>query len=334
MTSNTVQIADSSLDAFYKAEPGFDVRQFEFHNPDAVAQLQARLGTAGVAEASIASKVAELKTYQRLLNLHPDLHVAQALMGRGIVSANHLARIPLKSFVAEHAAPLGLDAQEAQSLHRRAMGVRNSSMHLWASVNGAVASSYFRNSGMDTVSAQLKQTFQNLPSYQDMFGSLDYCDCPECRSIFGPAAYLVDLLRIIDQYVTAPNTATIAPEFLFTARRPDIWQIGLTCGNATTPVPYLQIVNERLLARAALVTGADVLQQMATNLRYPQALPFNAPLDQIRVLLDKVGVRYGDILSAWKASPSTVAAQSLGLSPDHQSIVTTALTTNAQIAPY
>ncbi|SDA19785.1 virulence plasmid A protein [Nitrosospira sp. Nsp18] len=334
MTSDTAQIADSSLASFYKADPGFDVRQVDFHNPDELSQLQAKLGAAGITEDNMAGKVAELKTYQRLLNLHPDPDVAQGLMGRGIISANHLARIPLKSFVAEHGGPLGLDAQAAENLHQRAMGVRNSSMHLWASVNGAVASSYFRNSRMDTVSAQLKQTFQNLPSYQDMFGSLDYCGCPECRSIFGPAAYLVDLLRIIDQYVTTPNTGTIDPQFLFTTRRPDIWQIELTCANANTPVPYLQIVNERLIARAAQVTGADVLEQVATTLVYPQALPFNAPLDQIRVLLDKVGVSYGQILSAWKAAPSTVSAQSLGLSPDQQQIITTELTTNAQVAPY
>lgn len=334
MVSNTVQISDKSLDTFYQTNPGFDIRQVAFHDPDEVSQLETRLEASGIAKQDMAGKLAELKTYQRLLNLHPDPELARGLMGRGIVSANHLARIPLKTFVAEHGKPLGLDARDAEVLHGRAMGVRNSSMHLWASVNGTVASSYYRDSDMDTVSTALKQTFQNLPSYQDMFGSLDYCDCPECRSIFGPAAYLVDLLRIIDEYVTAPNIGTIDKQFLFTARRPDIWQIELNCANADTPVPYLQIVNERLVARAALSTGANVLEQMATTLVYPQALPFNAPLDQIRVLLDKVGVSYGPILSAWKAPSSTVAAQTLGLSPDQQLIVTTELTTDTQVAPY
>jgi 2-methylcitrate dehydratase PrpD len=83
-----------------------------------------------------------------------------------------------------------------------------------------------------------------------------------------------------------------------------------------------------------LVTGQGVLEQLATTLVYPQALPFNAPLDQIRVLLDKLGCSYGQVLSAWSAAASTVAAQTLGLSADQQRIVTTALTVAAEIAPY
>jgi hypothetical protein len=120
----------------------------------------------------------------------------------------------------------------------------------------------------------------------------------------------------------------------FTARRPDIWTIPLDCGAANDAVPYLQIVNERLTVRAELVTGQGVLEQLATTLVYPQALPFNAPLDQIRVLLDKLGCSYGQVLSAWSAAASTVAAQTLGLSADQQRIVTTALTVAAEIAPY
>lgn len=280
-----------------------------------------------------------VQTYQRVLKIHPDFDVAERLISKGLVSANHVARIPRKVFIAEHAEDLGLDDRQAESLHKRATGVRNKTMHLWASVRGTVASPFFNGTCLDTVSDQLKQTFQGLPSYQELFGPLDYCACEECRSIFGAAAYLVDLLRIIDEYVTKPNLATITaidPEFLFNARRPDIGLIPLTCAQTNTLIPYLQVVNERLIARAQKTLGAsaDVIQQMATTLVYPQALPFNAPLDQIRVLLDKVGVSYGAILSAWKALPATVAARSLGLSPEQQAIVTTPLTTADQVAPY
>lgn len=338
MEIGTLKINDSTLDRFHKNNPGFDILNFNFHDQGNLSNLEAQLKISGIPERKIAGKVSELKAQQRLLKLHPDPDVASGLMKKGIASANHLARIPLKAFIAEHAKPLGLADHEAESIHRRATGVRNSAMQLWASVNGTVASSYFSDSAMDTVSDQLKQTFQNLPSYQDMFGTLDYCGCQECRSIFGPAAYLVDLLRIIDEYVTKPNSGTIDSKFLFTARRPDIGKIELTCANTNTLVPYLQIVNERLLAcaqQAMKATSTDqVIEQMATTLVYPQALPFNAPLDQIRVLLDKVGVSYGSILSAWKIALDTVAARSLGFSPDQQKIITTPLTSPADIAPY
>jgi hypothetical protein len=336
MTISIIKITDPTLDSFYKNNPDFDILHFDFFNPAELSQLEAQLKTAGIAPEEIEKKVDELKAHNRLLGLHPNLELTQGLIDRGIVSANHLARIPQQVFITEYAKSLGLDDGEAKNIHRRATAIRNKSMHLWASVRGAVASPYFSDSPLDTVSDQLKQTFQNLPSYQDMFGTLDYCGCQECRSIFGPAAYLVDLLRIIDEYVTKPNT--IAQEFLFTARRPDIGEIELTCVNTNTLVPYLQIVNERLLASAQQTLGATspdkVVEQMATTLCYPQALPFNAPLDQIRVVLDKVGVSYGAILSAWKTPPATVAARSLGLSPEQQKIVTTPLTNGVDIAPF
>jgi hypothetical protein len=282
---------------------------------------------------------AAVQTYQRLAKIHPDLDVAERLISKGLVSANHVARIPRQAFIAEHAGDLGLDDEQAESIHKRATAIRNKTMHLWASVRGTVASPFFSDTRLDTVSDEVKQTFQGLPSYQELFGSLDYCACEECHSIFGAAAYLVDLLRIIDEYVTKPNLATITAinsEFLFNARRPDIELISLTCAKTTTLVPYLQIVNERLIARAQKTLGesADVIKQMATTLVYPRALPFNALLDQIRVLLDKVGVSYGTILAAWKALPTTVAARSLGFSPEQQTIVTTPLTTAETVAPY
>jgi hypothetical protein len=213
MTHTTIRIQDHALKALYETNPEFDVRQVKFHHPDDMSALREQLAATGLDDDGIATKVTELKTWQRLLNLHPDVNVAQGLISRGIVCANQLARIPLQTFVQTHAQSLGMSAAEATEMHQRAVGVRNSAMHLWASVSGTVASPFYRYSAMDTVSPELKETFQNLPSYQDMFGSLDYCNCPECRSIFGPAAYLVDLLRIIDQYVTTPNRATIDDAF-------------------------------------------------------------------------------------------------------------------------
>ncbi|MCG8456480.1 MAG: hypothetical protein MI919_09370, partial [Holophagales bacterium] len=73
---------------------------------------------------------------------------------------------------------------------------------------------------------------------------------------------------------------------------------------------------------------------MATTLVYPEQLPFNAPLEQIRNLLDKVGAPYESILAAWRIPPATVAARGLGLSARQQGIVTHELTTAAEIAPY
>ena len=74
------------------------------------------------------------------------------------------------------------------------------------------------------------------PDYESMFGDTN-CDCVHCQSVYGPAAYFVDILHILNQH--NPNALTKV-----TARRPDLIQILLTCKNTNTPLPYIDLVNE------------------------------------------------------------------------------------------
>jgi Salmonella virulence plasmid 28.1kDa A protein len=79
---------------------------------------------------------------------------------------------------------------------------------------------------------------------QDLFGNLDYCECDDCRSIIGPAAYLVDLLDYIDN--DGPTDGFENPLKVLLARRPDIGALPLTCENTNTAMPYIDLVNEIL----------------------------------------------------------------------------------------
>ncbi|MGF7037635.1 neuraminidase-like domain-containing protein [Mucilaginibacter lappiensis] len=317
--------------AFTDDNPDLDIHSADLFNKPTLKKL--KLDTHAKAPT-----VKALQAKQRLDKLHSSGRVVQTLMSKGITSANHLAIIPREKFVKEFAGELGLENHEAEDLHKRATGVRNKSMHLWASIRGTVASPLYRGSVLNNVSSDVEKTFSNLPSYQDLFGTLDYCNCKECRSIFGAAAYLVDLQRIIEEYVTKPNKNTILPEFLFTSRRPDIGEIELSCAKTNDLVPYLQIVNERLTAYAQdyleKTTPDQVIEAMATTLIYPMQLPFNYPLDQINVLLNKVEAPYGDILLAWKQPDAISYARGLTLSPEQQKIVITQLQTAAEIAPF
>ena len=82
------------------------------------------------------------------------------------------------------------------------------------------------------------------PTLESLFGSLDYCDCPDCRSILSPAAYLVDLLNRLD--VAAPSAGFQNPQAALFQRRPDLQYLPLTCTNTNTALPYIDIVNETL----------------------------------------------------------------------------------------
>src|SRR5262249_4036580 len=68
-----------------------------------------------------------------------------------------------------------------------------------------------------------------------LFGSMDFCACTECRSVLSPAAYLVDLLHFIDY----PHAGAKNPQAMLLERRPDLQYLLLTCENTNTALPYI-----------------------------------------------------------------------------------------------
>ena len=102
------------------------------------------------------------------------------------------------------------------------------------------------------MSPDVSAYFSQIPSYQDLFGSLNYCKCRECASIFSPAAYFLDMMRITDDYITDPNSTkpsgNIPQGYLLSQRRPDLFDLALNCANTDTPIATVDIVNQ-VLAR-------------------------------------------------------------------------------------
>ncbi|MDP1678675.1 MAG: neuraminidase-like domain-containing protein [Candidatus Nitrotoga sp.] len=100
---------------------------------------------------------------------------------------------------------------------------------------------------------------QHRPDFASLFGSLELCDCQHCRSVYSPAAYLVDLLQFLSLGL-APNNPMITPLDILVGsdkkigkdgrpiigRRPDIAHIALSCENTNTTLPYVDLVNEVL----------------------------------------------------------------------------------------
>ena len=50
-----------------------------------------------------------------------------------------------------------------------------------------------------TLDAETQAKVATLPNLQTLFGSLDYCECSSCRSVYSPAAYFVDVLRFLGE---------------------------------------------------------------------------------------------------------------------------------------
>jgi hypothetical protein len=103
----------------------------------------------------------------------------------------------------------------------------------------------------------------NDPTLEALFGNLDYCACCDCKSIYSPAAYLLDTLKFLkDREATTPSNP------IYTAllqKRPDIINVDLTCKNTDTPMPYIDLVNELLEIEVA---GTDASILLPANLSF------------------------------------------------------------------
>lgn len=94
-------------------------------------------------------------------------------------------------------------------------------------------------------------------TWKAIFGSEDYCECEHCRSLYGPAAYLTDLLHFLEKRTVSFDNSKPVFEVL-NERRPDIQEILLNCENAHTPMPYIDLVNEIL--ENLVASGKDQVQ--------------------------------------------------------------------------
>jgi Tc toxin complex TcA C-terminal TcB-binding domain/Neuraminidase-like domain/Salmonella virulence plasmid 28.1kDa A protein len=300
------------LESFVEHNPGFDILTAELLYP-----------VQGVdwGDLAPAEVLPRWRVYQRLLRIEPDMGVACVLGERGIDSAHHITSLSRTRFVGEFAESFAGGARQARRVYDSALVVRTRAMHLAATVHGVVASRSLAGMRINNT-ASIASYFQGLASYQEMFGSLDYCECAECGSIFGPAAYLVDLLRIVDLAITQPNTTRtkdkIPVGLSLEERRPDLSRIALTCANTNDEMPYLRIVN-RILEQTVRSLGdlkiidlkivdGDVYQALARSY-YPFVLPFHLPLTRIRRYLGAVGTSLVEVYAAFASAPGITAEQ-------------------------
>ena len=310
---STIKISDPNLDSFYGQNPNFDILNFDFYNPSELSQLKTKLQTAnvGVNQADGEETITALKAYQRLLRVNPNVNIVRTLLENGIDSAHKITALSQTQFIKEYGSKLGEDGvAKAKQIYLAAASVKSQTMHLYANVASLVGSRHFRSMNVNHVSENILTYFESLSSYQEIFGSLNYCECSECKSIFGPAAYLVDLLRIIDKAITVPNTTRAKPEdkipdgLKLFDRRPDLATIPLTCANTNNTVPYLQIVNQILeqtvgnaFQKEGKLLNNNVFLTLA-NTYYPFNLPFNLPFQQIRTYLNNQKIDLADIYQA------------------------------------
>jgi hypothetical protein len=152
------------------------------------------------------------------------------------------------------------------------------------------------------------------PSYEQLFGELDFRDDDDARSVYSPAAYLVELLGLLKETFDRPSLLE---------RRPDLKQVLLDAPNTFTESPYLDIVNE-VLER---LVGDDPYQILRTR-SHPFGLPFSLRSERLKKYLHYLQVAPEELyrLFASRVDHDIVARMYLGLSPEDVAVVTTVLT--------
>jgi peptidoglycan hydrolase-like protein with peptidoglycan-binding domain len=118
---------------------------------------------------------------------------------------------------------------------------------------------------------EIHNALGDIPDLETLFGSLDFCECEHCKSLYGPAAYLTDMLRFLKEHLGTDPLKTVK-DILF-ERRPDLGNIKLNCENTNTPLPYIDLVCEIL--ENNLIGNKNFVYQTTLSQKELRAIPEN-----------------------------------------------------------
>ncbi|MGE3141211.1 MAG: neuraminidase-like domain-containing protein, partial [Thermoleophilia bacterium] len=284
-----------------------------------------------------AATLAHVARLARLYQVTPTDGALTALAAAGFGSGREVVAFTAEEFLRHHG-PAFPSREEAELTYAKAQQVDAVTRNVIVMAAGVESSvpTHVTSTGHEAQAAT-RALIRAFPSMQQLFGSLDFCECEHCRSVLSPAAYLVDLLKFLDPDTAVWNSflarwrATHAqaayphgtPYEVLTARRPDLAALPLTCENTNTALPYIDVVNEileyfvahgALDAGAARDTGASTTAELLAEprnveaaaydtlrgARYPLRLPFDLWLDTVRRLAEHVEIPLSALLETFR----------------------------------
>ena len=212
------------------------------------------------------------EAFEQFKQIHPEL-----------ATAGQIAAIEEEIFVQTYAADLSDGVRTARRIHHFATQVSEHAILLWASLKD-MASPYWQQTRFNNIPLEFIAHQQGIPGYDRLFGSLAYATCDHARSIFGPAAYFVDLLRFVQKYMPDQTSDPKLSLFSLLTRRPDLARIKLDRANAYELVPSIDIINE-VLTTIVAKTDQPNAEVCLAEAHFPMNLPTNLPLEEARAYL-------------------------------------------------
>ena len=198
----------------------------------------------------------ELNAVQRIFQLNGHFGKTMALRSQGFTSSQSIVAAGQTRFVNEIAPKAGIDAVEAKQIFSRASNINTAAMLVAGELQHTVSAIPIAALETTLLEDKLKAVSKDFPNLKSLFKSGDTCACEHCRSVYSPAAYMVEALQFLENRsvvdITVPPPASgirppvkMAQTVLF-ERRPDLGEIDLSCENANTPVKYIDLVCEVL----------------------------------------------------------------------------------------
>lgn len=271
----------TTLRQLLKLNKKVDFIRFNFMDRKAAKHLELKRGS----KTSKRKQLQMLQAYQRLLRVTGNRRSAVKLYRQEVHSALQIASMAEHQFVNGYSKAFkanGISSEEqASRAHRKAVAIK-SNMVLKHQALVQHHSPHYNAMRVSNLKSLTDDVFKDAPSYEDLFGTLDFCSTPDCRSIFSPSAYFVDLMRLQAKFITVEDEAPLTLE----DRRKDLFELLLSCENTNDSLPKIELVNEVLENALKDKNDAAPFNYEALEaINYPFNLPFNLHQTQVDAFL-------------------------------------------------
>ena len=316
-----IQNSTQQLNAFIESNEGFNIitanltqsglKQYNFE---------------GVEEKFQPALVQTLQGFQRAMQLAPNTTVAQKILAGGYDSALGIASSSFQHFQSS----VDLEETMAKSVYELAQAKSGQLANALINIKDYYLEDTLVEVLDNTSAPNEGELLEELEDYSNFFGNQNFCNCQHCKSILSPAAYFVDLMDFIQENITAPNfNSHLGTENHFLklqTRRPDLWELPLTCEHTHELVPYLDIINETLeqyILKRQNWSNKESLYQHLSTASNSFEQPFNWPLEQLKGYLGHFQWSLKEVLELLQPNSSASTYATLSISAGEAGLIQT-----------
>jgi hypothetical protein len=308
-----------SLNKFYENNPEIDLNVADFSTTDTQTKTDPwKWEGVNAKEQPFIKK--QMAAFQRVYVIGGSQEMGELLLKNGFDSAGAIIEKTEEEFLKVS----GLDWEKGRKVYDKAQEMTIAASHSYQLILEAVKGT-FNGISVGNQSPSLVNDLREIDGFDDLFGNQDFCDCEDCKSILGPAAYFTDLMYFVQKNIS--NKVFVPPldshPLYLKRRRPDLWTLKLTCQNTTTELPYLEVVNVVLEKYLATELSVPDIYEMLYEADLSCRQPFNLPLEEVRLFLSHFGLSLDEIYKTLNTPKSLQYREKLNLSAEELEIITT-----------